>query len=120
MRFASCLSILVIAAATGCAPKPRGMTMGTFIPDDAIRGVTVCKTTAPELIASFGQPTGQGSDGAFTTLQWSGAAIIADNKHAMTTLQMIYVWVADGMVAGMVVNPVGLPTTPPPCPAGAV
>jgi len=90
--------------------------MNKFIPDDAIASVKICRTTAEQLVKSFGNPTGQGRDGDMATLNWSSVAIMTSPDHTAMGTQMIIAWVdSDGLVAGFVVNTVGIPQRPVPC-----
>jgi len=90
--------------------------MNKFIPDDKIASVKVCRTTAEQLLKSFGNPTGQGRDGDMATLNWSSVAIVTSADQTAMGTQMIIAWVdSDGLVAGFVVNTVGIPQRPAPC-----
>jgi hypothetical protein len=101
----------------GCAqPRVVGGSAGHFVPDAAIQSVKVCETRGEDVLASFGEPAGRGRDNDFTTYQWVGLVTASDGTRAAMRSQMIQVWVdPSGSVAGIVVNPGGMPTTPAAC-----
>ena len=123
MRSIALASVLLASlSTTACAPRePRvvGMQAGHFVSDAAIENVKVCATRSDDLLAAFGPPTSRGRDNDFTTFQWVGMVTASDGTRAAMRSQMIHVWVdRSGRVAGIVVNPGSMPTTPKSCPTG--
>jgi len=113
------VATLALGCAVGCGPKKEAQQAATanhFVESERIASVRICQTTADELVESFGAPSGRGSDGDFGTLTWSAMAIAASEERVAMGSQMIVAWVdVDGLVAGMVVNPVGIPEKPTHC-----
>ncbi|HEX3901887.1 MAG TPA: hypothetical protein VH853_03495 [Polyangia bacterium] len=109
---------LVLCGAVSCAhqPEARGTMMNQIISDDKLAAVRICSTSAKQLVESLGTPAGQGRDGEMGTLNWSSVLMIATAGQTEIRTQMVAAWIdADGLVAGFVVNPTGMPAKPAPC-----
>jgi hypothetical protein len=108
--------LVILRLACGCAHEPQGVMMNHFIGDAQLASVSVCRTTAEQLVRSLGEPNGRGRDGDMGTLNWSSAAVVTDSGQTTVGTQMVYAWIdADGLVAGFVVNPTSIPQKPSPC-----
>ncbi len=103
--------------AGACGPPPvHGIKTGKFLPGEKLAAVQICRSTGNDLLQQFGQPYSQGRDGDFATMQWTAMIVATDNTTAGMASQNVLAWVdSSGLVAGFVVNPTGLPTTPLPC-----
>ena len=112
------IGLLAATCAVACASKPQqqAVMMNSFVADDKIASVRICQTTGQELVKSFGAPSGQGRDGDMGVLNWSSVAMITSPGQATMGSQMIMAWIdGDGLVAGFIVNTVGMPQKPAPC-----
>lgn len=112
------IGLLAAACTVACASKPQqqAVMMNSFVADDKIASVRICQTTGQALVKSFGAPSGQGRDGDMGVLNWSSVAMITSPGQATMGTQMIMAWIdGDGLVAGFIVNTVGIPQKPAPC-----
>ena len=90
--------------------------MNQIISDDKLAAVRICSTSAKQLVDSLGTPAGQGRDGDMGTLNWSSVLMLATAGQTEIRTQMVAAWIdSDGLVAGFVVNPTGMPAKPAPC-----
>ena len=90
--------------------------MNQFIPEAKLAKVRICATTGQELLQSFGEPTSRGRDGDIGTLSWNAAVVVHDSDTSAIGTQSVHAWIdSQGLVAGFVVNPTGIPQKPVPC-----
>lgn len=105
-----------LVSACGAPKQTQGAMMNQFISKEKLGAVSICKTTGQQLQSSLGAPNGQGRDGNLATLTWMAAAVVSDSEQVAVGTQSVYAWIdADGLVAGFVVNPTGIPEKPLPC-----